>query len=405
MADIYPFARPLYVMAKAAGPQCNLRCRYCYYTEKQNLFAGGSCGMSREMLEQFVQRYIEVQQMPDIQFTWHGGEPLLRPLSFYRDAVRFQRYYGRGKRIGNCLQTNGLLLTPEWCRFLAQEHWLVGLSIDGTQAMHDAYRLDAAGRGTWERVMRAIEMLDEHGVEWNAMATVNQANVHEPLAFYRFFRDCVGCRFLQFTPVVERETRHADGRHLAQMLDEDCPLAPYSVKPAEWGSFLCTLFDEWVRHDVGEMFVQIFDATLAGWMGVQPGVCAYAEECGHAMVMEHNGDLYPCDHFVFPEYRLGNLLREGLPQMAYGAKQNAFSRLKRDALPAQCRQCPWLKACHGECLRLRFTRTADGEPGLNYLCAGYKQYFQHVVPYMDYMRQELLAGRTADGVMRHFFHE
>lgn len=180
---------------------------------------------------------------------------------------------------------------------------------------------------------------------------------------------------------------------------------PYSVKPAEWGSFLCTLFDEWVRHDVGEMFVQIFDATLAGWMGVRPGVCAYADECGHAMVMEHNGDLYPCDHFVFPEYRLGNLLLEGLPQMAYGAKQNAFSRLKRDALPAQCRQCPWLKACHGECPRLRFTRTADGEPGLNYLCAGYQQYFQHVAPYMDYMRQELLAGRTADGVMRHFFRE
>ena len=403
MADIFPYARPLYVMAKPAGPLCNLRCQYCYYTEKQNLFAHNACNMSSAMLEQFVRRYIEVQQTPDILFTWHGGEPMLRPLSFYRDAVRLQRYYGRGRRISNCLQTNGLLLTPEWCRFLADEQWLVGISIDGTQAMHDAYRKDASGRGSWERVMQSIALLNEYGVEWNAMATVHQANVHEPQAFYHFFRHQLGAQFLQFSPVVERELRHADGRHLAHMAQDDCPLAPYSVRPSQWGAFLCGVFDEWVRHDVGEMFVQLFDATLAGWLGVEPGVCVYAEECGHALVMEHNGDFYPCDHFVFPEYRLGNLLRDGLPNMAYGAKQEAFSRLKRDGLPTQCRLCPWLKACHGECPRLRFSRTADGEPGLNYLCAGYQQYFQHVAPYMDFMRDELLAGRNAVGVMQHFF--
>ena len=403
MSTILPFARPLYVMAKPAGPLCNVRCRYCYYTEKQHLFPATSCTMTHELLDTFVKHYIEVQQPPDIQFTWHGGEPLLRPLDFYREAVRLQHHYGRGRRISNCLQTNALLLTPEWCRFLAQEHWLVGVSIDGTQAMHDAYRRDAAGRGTWERVMQSIGMLDEYGVEWNVMATVHQANVHEPLAFYRFVRDTLGCHFLQFTPVVERESLHADGRHLASMHEEERPLAPYSVRPDEWGRFLCTIFDEWVRHDVGETFVQIFDATLAGWMGVEPGVCAYARECGHALVMEHNGDLYPCDHFVFPEYYLGNIQNEGLPHVAYGARLAAFARLKHDSLPNQCRLCPWLRACHGECPRLRFARTADGEPGLNYLCAGYQQYFQHVAPYMDYMRTELLAGRTADGVMRHFF--
>ncbi|MGN0234188.1 MAG: anaerobic sulfatase-maturation protein [Bacteroidaceae bacterium] len=403
MADIFPYARPLYVMAKPAGPLCNLRCQYCYYTEKQHLFPHTSYGMSHEMLEQFVLRYIEVQQTPDILFTWHGGEPLLRPLSFYQDAVRLQRYYGRGRRISNCLQTNGLLLTPEWCRFLAEEHWLVGISIDGTQTMHDTYRTDAAGEGTWKRVVQAITMLNEYGVEWNAMATIQQANVHEPRAFYHFLRDQLGARFLQFTPVVEREIHHADSRHLAHMADDDCPLAPYSVRPDQWGAFLCEVFDEWIRHDVGEMFVQLFDATLAGWMGVAPGVCAYAEECGHALVMEHNGDLYPCDHFVFPEYRLGNLLHDGLPHMAYGTRQEAFSRLKREGLPTQCRCCPWLKACHGECPRLRFMRTADGEPGLNYLCAGYQQFFLHVAPYMDFMRDELQAGRDAAGVMHHFF--
>lgn len=403
MSDIYPYARPLYVMAKAAGPLCNIRCQYCYYTEKQHLFSTKRSEMSYEVLEAFVRQYIETQQSPDILFTWHGGEPLLRSLDFYKRALRLQKYYGRGRRVSNCLQTNGLLLTPEWCRFLADEHWLVGISIDGTQEMHDAYRKDATGRGTWERVMQSIRMLNEYGVEWNAMATINQANVHSPQNFYQFFRDTLGCQFLQFTPVVERLKQYSDGRHLASMGEEGCAVAPYSVHPAEWGTFLCGVFDEWVRNDVGKMFVQIFDATLAGWMGVTPGVCAYAEECGHAMVMEHNGDLYPCDHFVFPEYRLGNLLHEGLPKMAYGVRQDAFSRLKRESLPKQCRCCIWLKACHGECPRLRFSYTADGEPGLNYLCAGYSMFFQHVAPYMDYMRNELLAGRTADGVMRHFF--
>ena len=405
MSTAYPFARPLYVMAKPAGARCNLRCEYCYYLEKQSLDPPQSSLKGREserVWERYIRDYIELQQTPDVLFTWHGGEPMLRSLDFYRQVVRLQQYYGRGKRISNSIQTNGLLLTPEWCRFLHDEGWLVGISIDGPREQHDAYRRDAQGRGTWERVVQAIRMLDEYGVEWNAMATANHVNAQDPLGFYRFFRDELHCRYLQVTPVVERFKEHSDGRRLAHLFDEDCPLAPFSIRPEEWGRFVCSIFDEWVRHDVGEVFVQLFDATLAGWMGVAPGVCVYAEECGHAAVMEQNGDVYSCDHFVFPEYRLGNIRTHGLPEMLYGAKQNRFSRLKKEALPRQCRQCEWLKACHGECPRLRFLHTADGEPGLNYLCAGYRIFFQHVAPFMDYMRGELLAGRPASGVMRAF---
>ena len=380
--------------------------------------------MSDSLLEASVRDYIQLQQVPEVLFTWHGGEPMLRPLSFYKQAVRYQQYYGRGRHISNSIQTNGTLLTPEWCQFLHDEGWLVGISIDGTQEMHDAYRRDAKGEGTWQRVMDAIHMLQDYGVEWNAMATVNQANVSKPLEFYRFFRDELHCQFLQLSPVVERIQTHLpspsrDGgggccQRLAVPPGPFSPLppregsgvglAPYSVKPAEWGKFLCAIFDEWVKHDVGETFVQVFDATLAGWMGAAPGICVYAEECGHAVVMEHNGDVYSCDHFVFPQYRLGNILTDGLPQMVYGEKQTAFSQLKKDSLPRQCRVCEWLKACHGECPRLRFMHTADGEPGLNYLCAGYKIFFQHVAPYMDFMRHELLEGRPASNVMQFIIH-
>lgn len=399
----YPFSRPLYVMAKPAGSHCNLACRYCYYLEKGAYYghASGQHFMSDATLERYIREYIQTQTSPEVCFTWHGGEPLLRPLEFYRKAMRLQALYADGRQITNCLQTNGLLLTPDWCRFLHDEGWLVGLSIDGTQAMHDAYRLSRNGSPSWEKVMRAVELLDRYHVEWNAMATVHQGNADRPLEFYIFFRNTLGCRFLQFTPVVERErVGVSDGPRLAQVGDEECRLAPYSVLPHQWGNFLCTVFDEWVRHDVGYTFVQLFDATLAGWIGVQPGVCTYAEECGHAAVMEYNGDVYSCDHFVFPRHRLGNIHTHTLPQMLYGPQQTAFSRLKRDALPRQCRQCPWLKACHGECPRLRFLRTAEGEPGLNFLCAGYQRYFSHVAPYMDFMAQALRNDQPASIIMQ-----
>lgn len=398
----FPFSRPLYVMAKPAGARCNLACRYCYYLEKGDYYASSSEGpfMTDATLERYIQEYIQTQTSREINFTWHGGEPLMRPLDFYRKAVALQARYGSGRQIANCLQTNGLLLNDDWCRFLHDEGWLVGLSIDGTQAMHDAYRQGRNGAPSWERVMRAVEMLERHHVEWNAMATVHQANAEQPLEFYSFFRNTLGCRYLQFTPVVERLLQEGEKTWLAQVGDEDCRLAPYSVLPHQWGNFLCAIFDEWVRHDVGYTFVQLFDATLAGWMGVAPGVCVYAEECGHAAVMEHNGDVYSCDHFVFPRHRLGNIHTHTLPQMLYGPQQTAFSRLKRDALPRQCRLCPWLKACHGECPRLRFARAADGEPGLNFLCAGYQRYFSHVAPYMDFMAQALRNGQPPALIMQ-----
>lgn len=385
---INPFARPLYVMTKPAGAHCNLACDYCYYLEKQKLYQNGEKHvMSDQLTEVFVREYIQSQFGREVNFTWHGGEPMIRPLSYYKKVVRWQRQYAEGKTILNCLQTNGTLLTPEWCRFLHDEGWLVGISIDGPQNMHDAYRMKRNGAPTWEKVMQGIEMLDRYEVEWNAMSVVNDITAARPLEFYRFFRDELECRYLQFTPVVERIHRHQDGRHLAHVMDgEEYAVAPFSVTPEAWGEFLCTMFDEWYRNDVGEMFVQTFEATLANWAGVTPGVCSLSDWCGHAAVMEHNGDIYCCDHFVFPEYYLGNIRNRGILDMLNSEKQMAFADMKTKGLPAQCHKCQWQFACHGECPRNRFVKTKDGEPGLNYLCEGYRRYFEHVAPYMEELK-------------------
>ncbi len=401
MSTIYPFARPLYVMAKPVGALCNMSCTYCYYAEKS--LAGNSSAremMSDEMLEMYVREYIRSQTSPHVCFTWHGGEPLLRGLPFYQRAVALQRYYAEGGEVSNSLQTNGLLLTPEWCRFLHDEGWLVGLSIDGPRDAHDMFRCDAGGRGTWSRVLRAAQLLNEYNVEWNAMATVNHFNAQSPEAFYRFFRDELDCRYLQLSPVVERHVMRDGSCRLASPDVTDAVLAPYSVTADEWGAFLCTLFDVWVQHDVGKFFVETFDATLACWMDVSPGICVYARECGHAAVLEANGDVFSCDHYVFPAYRLGNIRSQGLLPLLGGERQQAFARAKQATLPRQCRECEWLFACNGECPRLRFIKTAEGEAGLNYLCEGYRQYFRHVAPAMDYMKKELLAGRPASNVMQ-----
>lgn len=385
---INPFARPLYVMTKPAGAHCNLACDYCYYLEKQKLYQNGDKHiMSDQLTEVFIREYIQSQFGNEVNFTWHGGEPMIRPLSYYKKVVRWQRRYAEGKAILNCLQTNGTLLTPEWCRFLHDEGWLVGISIDGPQDMHDAYRMKRNGGPTWEKVMQGIEMLDRYEVEWNAMAVVNDITAARPLDFYRFFRDEIECRYLQFTPVVERIRRHEDGRHLAHVMDGDeYAVAPFSVTPEAWGSFLCTMFDEWYNNDVGEMFVQTFEATLANWAGMTPGVCSLSDWCGHAAVMEHNGDIYCCDHFVFPEYYLGNIRNRGILDMLNSERQMAFADMKTKGLATQCRQCRWQFACHGECPRNRFARTKDGEPGLNYLCEGYRRYFEHVAPFMEELK-------------------
>ena len=396
-----PFAKPLYVMLKPAGAHCNLACKYCYYLEKNKLYPTAQRHlMSDEMLEQFTREYIEAQTMNQVLFTWHGGEPLLRSIDFYRKALSLQQKYAGGRRIDNVILTNGTLLTDEWCEFFAQNHWLVGISIDGPQPDHDHYRLTAAGKPSWKKVMQGIKLLKKHGVEWNAMAVVNAYNANHPLEFYRFFKEN-GCQFLQFTPIVERLTRHEDGRTLASLADKDeISLSEASVAPEQWGYFLCAIFEEWVRKDVGKIFVEIFDCTLANWMGISPGICAYSKECGHAGVMEHNGDVYSCDHFVFPEYKLGNIRDLSLIDMLYGEQQQEFSRLKHSSLPRQCRECDMEFACHGECPKNRFMKDKYGDSGLNYLCPGYYHYYQHVAPYMDYMKQELMAQRPPSNIMK-----
>ena len=402
MNTINPFSRPLYVMLKPVGAACNLRCHYCYYLEKACLYKDSSKRvLSEEMLDQFTKEYIEAQTMNDVLFTWHGGEPLMRPLSFYRKALELQKKNGRGRNISNVIQTNGTLLTDEWCRFLHENNWLVGVSIDGPQEFHDEYRRTASGGPSWAKVMRGIQLLNKHHVEWNAMAVVNDFNADYPLDFYHFFKE-MGCRFIQITPVVERMVNHADGRHLATLTDDaTAPVTDFSVTPEQWGRFLCAIFDEWVRNDVGQTYVELFDCILANWVGVTPGICVYAKECGHAGIMEFNGDVYSCDHFVFPEYRLGNIREKTITEMLYGEQQQQVSRLKSQSLPKECKECEWEFACHGECPRTRFIKDVYGNPGKNYLCEGYRMFFRHIAPYMDFMKKEYMNQRPPSNVMQH----
>ena len=399
MSTINPFARPLYVMLKPAGSLCNLRCKYCYYLEKNALYTEQKNHViSDEMLDKFIREYIEAQTSPDVLFCWHGGETLMRPISFYRRAIELQRKYARGRRIDNTIQTNATMLTDEWCEFFRENNFLVGVSIDGPQEFHDEYRRTATGKPTFHKVMQGIRLLNKHNVEWNALAVVNDFNADYPLEFYNFFKE-IGCHYIQFTPIVERRIERNDGLSLAPGMEEGGELVDFSVTPEQWGNFLCTIFDEWVRHDVGTYFIQIFDATLANWAGVQPGLCSLAKECGHAGVMEFNGDVYSCDHFVYPEHLLGNINEKTITEMMYGEKQREFAKLKHELLPQQCRECPVEFACHGECPKNRFTRDKYGNPGLNYLCKGYRQFFEHVKPYMDFMKGELDAKRPPSNVM------
>lgn len=391
----FPFATPFYMMAKPAGSGCNLACEYCYYLEKKKYYAEHDRQlMTDETLEEFTRQYIEGQTGDSVQFTWHGGEALLRPLEFYRRAMELQKKYAGGRHIDNCLQTNGLLLNDAWCRFLKENNWLVGLSLDGPQEFHDEYRRNRAGQPSFFKVMQAVGLLLKHNVEWNAMAVVNDYNADYPLEFYNFFKK-IGCRYLQFTPIVERIG--ADGLQSAEGAGQ---LTDFSVTPRQWGDFLIAIFDEWVRNDVGQMFVQIFDSTLANWVGVLPGVCVYAPTCGHAGVIEFNGDVYSCDHFVFPEYKLGNISHQTLHEMMSSPQQVRFGADKRNTLPQQCRDCRFLFACNGECPKNRFATSADGESGLNYLCDGYRRFFEHVAPYMDFMKNELANERPPANIMQ-----
>lgn len=404
MTTNFAFARPMYVMLKPAGSLCNLRCKYCYYLEKDKLYK--QCKnhvISDELLEKFIKEYIEAQTTPQVLFTWHGGETLMRPISFYKRALELQRIYGRGRQIDNCIQTNGTLLNDEWCQFFKENNFLVGVSIDGPQEFHDEYRRTATNKPTFVKVMNGINLLNKYGVEWNALAVVNDYNADYPLEFYRFFKQ-IGCKYIQFSPIVERVVKREDGLTLAPgMQGGDTGLADFSITPEQWGNFLCTIFDEWVHNDVGEYFVQLFDATLANWVGQAPGVCILAEECGHAGVMEFNGDVYSCDHFVYPEHLLGNLHTKTITEMMYSEQQNKFAKMKKQMLPQQCKECKFLFACHGECPKNRFLNDKYGNYGLNYLCKGYRQFFEHVEPYMNFMKRELENHSAPANVMKQIF--
>ncbi len=396
-----PLVLPTYVMAKPVGSTCNLDCRYCYYLEKEKLYQNRKkMEMSDELLELFTKSYIEAQPVKEVLFTWHGGETTLRDISFYKKAVQYQKKYGRGRQIDNALQTNGTRLTDDWCRFFKDNNFLIGISIDGPEHCHDVYRKNKGGRGTFSEVMKGIGLLQKHGVEFNTLSVINDYNVQFPLDVYRFFRE-IGSQYMQFSPVVERiSDLRTDGlTFLPPDENVEGRLASWSVNPVDFGNFYIEIFDEWVRNDVGRYFVQLFDATLANRVGAQPGVCIFAEKCGHAVAMEFNGDVYACDHYVFPEYKLGNIRNQTIYEMVFQEKQLQFGSDKKDMLPRQCMECDVLQFCHGECPKNRIVRTAGGEPGLNYLCAGYKAFFRHALPYMDFMANELHFKRPPSNVM------
>lgn len=356
--------------------------------------------MSEETLEKYIESYIQAQLVPEVLFTWHGGEPLLRDISFYRKALALQKKYGRGRNIDNALQTNGTLLTDEWCKFFKDNYFLIGISIDGPEHCHDVYRKNKAGKDTFKQVMRGIELLQKYQVDFNTLSVINNYNVDFPLEIYHFFKE-IGSKYMQFTPIVEQVSKtRADGLTLLPPEgSDDAVLTPWTVDAKKFGQFYITIFNEWVKKDVGKYYIQLFDATLAGTVGQQPGVCIFGETCGHATVMEFNGDVYACDHYVFPEYKIGNIKTHTIYEMAFSQKQLRFGADKRDMLPNQCRQCEFKKLCNGECPKNRIISTKAGEPGLNYLCEGYYAFWKHAQPYMEFMANELFFKRAPANVM------
>lgn len=390
------------VMLKPAGPACNLNCAYCYYLEKRKLFPSNTnFKMTEELLEEFTRQYIEANEVPVVTFTWQGGEPTLMGLDFYRKAIAFQKKYSGGKRIENSFQTNGTRLNDEWCKFFADNKILVGISIDGEEHVHDHYRKTFSGGPSFRRVMKGIELLHKNRVEFNTLSVINDYSVNFASETYRFLKT-IGSGFIQFLPVVERiagERNEADLSLVSPAYEANASVTGWSVPPDKFGKFMISIFDEWVRKDVGKYYVQLFDSTLANWVGEMPGVCVFAETCGDALVMEHNGDIYTCDHFVFPEFYLGNMLDRPLNEIVRSQMQFDFGVNKRNRLPRYCLRCDVRFACNGECPKHRILNTPDGEPGLNYLCEGYKMFFHHVAPYMNYMAGELNNKRPPANVM------
>jgi uncharacterized protein len=381
-------------MVKPVGPVCNLACDYCYYLSKEKLFPGSEFIMTEALLEDFTRQYIQSQHVPQISFLWQGGEPLLAGLDLFHKALALQRQYARpGMKIENAIQTNGTLLTDEWCSFFKENNFLVGLSIDGPPELHNVYRKDRAGGGSAERVLAGLALLKKHEVDYNVLCTVHDANVHHPLEVYRYLRDDLETTFVQFIPIVERDNK--TGYQVGNKVTSR------SVSGEQYGRFLIEIFDEWVEHDVGEVFVQIFDVALGKWVGAQGGLCIFSQTCGLALLLEHNGDLFSCDHFVEPKHKLGNLSKAALIDLVQSHHQYRFGMDKWDKLPKYCRECEVLFACHGGCPKNRILHTPDGEFGLNILCEGYQAFFNHIDQPMRQMAALLKQHRPAAEIMLH----
>jgi uncharacterized protein len=402
---------PFHLLAKPTGAICNLDCKYCFFLSKEMLYPGSRFSMADELLETYIRQLIESQAGPEILVGWQGGEPTLMGVEFFERSIDYVRKYQRpGQKVTYTIQTNGTRLDDAWCGFFKAHGFLVGLSVDGPRKMHDALRVDKGGRGTFDDVMRGWERLSRHGVAVNILCTVNAANAGHPVEVYRFFRDELKTHFIQFIPIVERVTaemlplanagwseRGSDPRPLYVL--EGNRVTDRSVGSEQWGRFMIGVFDEWVKADVGTVYVQMFDAALASWLDLPASMCIFSETCGSALALEHNGDMYSCDHYVEPKHRLGNIQETHMLQLVTSKQQLEFGLVKRDSLPKYCRECPVKFACHGECPRNRFISTPDGEPGLNYLCAGYKAFFTHINRPMTVMADLLQRGRYADEAM------
>lgn len=392
MLDTQQTVPAFHLMTKPRGAICNLDCKYCYFLSKERLYPNSKFRMSETLLEEYTRQYIAAQPVPEVTFAWQGGEPTLMGLDFYRQAVSYQQKHKRpGMRIYNALQTNAVTLDDAWCEFFAQNDFLIGVSLDGPQPLHDAYRVDKGGAPTFDRVMAGIDLLRKHHVEFNILTTVHAANADYPLEIYRFMRNQLRATFLQFIPIVERDngTGFQEGNTVTER----------SVTAEQYGRFLSTIFDEWVRHDVGRIYVQIFDVALAAWLGENPGLCIFEETCGKALALEHNGDVYSCDHFVEPKHFVGNIVDIPLTEIVTSDQQRAFGLAKRETLPQYCRDCEVRFICNGGCPKNRFIETPSGEPGLNYLCAGYKAFFTHIDEPMRFMANELTHQRPPANVM------
>jgi uncharacterized protein len=382
-----------HVMAKPRGAVCNLDCQYCFYLSKEALFPGSQFRMSDELLEVYTRQYIASQRVPEVTFTWQGGEPALMGLDFYRKAVAFQQQYRPpGVTIHNALQTNATTLDEDWAQFFREHNFLIGVSLDGPRELHDAYRVDKGGKPTFERVMAGIELLKKHRVEFNILACVNALTAKHPIEVYRFLRDDVGAQYLQFIPIVEREPSAG--------MQVSARVSRISVTGRRYGQFLIEIFDEWVRRDVGKVFVQLFDVALGVWHGMPAGLCIFSETCGLALALEHTGDLFACDHFVEPRDYLGNIQGNNMLELVTSEQQQQFGLDKRQTLPRYCRECQVRFICNGGCPKDRLLRTPDGEPGLNYLCEGYKAFFTHIDRPMRLMSALLKMQRAPAEIMR-----